>query len=112
MKSTRSRLAVALQMFLLLTAGSAYATDFYNGANHAAPLNLRMPPLDKVMQRGDLLAEMGDDPVAIVVEPPLLPMTSDADAPLGIVDSLRWSADHPTQAWRLLLPANDVYPYD
>jgi hypothetical protein len=67
------------------------------------------------MPRSELLAEMGsaDDPVEVVAEPPLLPMTSDVDAPLGIVDSLRWSVDHPTQTWRLLLPANGVHdPYN
>jgi hypothetical protein len=67
------------------------------------------------MPRSELLAEMGstDDAIEVVAEPPLLPMTSDVNAPLGIVDSLRWSVDHPTQAWRLLLPAGDVHdPYN
>jgi len=67
------------------------------------------------MPRSELLAEMSspDEPIEVVAVPPLLPMTSDADAPLGIVDSLGWSVDHPTQAWRLLLPANNVHdPYE
>jgi hypothetical protein len=115
MSFTRWRMAAALQICLLVTAGSVCATDSSNRTTRSAPLDLRVPPLDKVMTRGDLLAEMGsgDDPIEVVVEPPLLLMTSDADAPLGIVDSLRWSADHPAQAWRLLLPANNVHdPYN
>src|ERR1700733_10069719 len=104
MSSIRWRMAAALQICLLLTAGTAYATDSSNSAIRSAPLrsaplNLRVPPLDKVMARGDLLAEVGsgDDPIGVVGEPPLLPMASDGNAPLGFVDSLRWLADHPTQ---------------
>jgi hypothetical protein len=110
MKSTVWRLALAGS--LLVTAGSVLAAE---SSGRPAPLDLRAPALDRVMPRSELLAEMGstDDAIEVVAEPPLLPMTSDVNAPLGIVDSLRWSVDHPTQAWRLLLPAGDVHdPYN
>ena len=110
MKSSYWRLAFA--GYLLVLAGSVHAAD---PLSRPTPLDLRPPPLDRIMSRGELLADIvpGEEPIEVVAEPPLLPMTSDADAPLGIVDSLGWSVDHPTQAWRLLLPANDVRdPYN
>ena len=115
MKFTCWRSAIALQICLLVAAGSVHAAGSSDTTGRSAPLDLRVPSLERVMPRSELLAEMSlpDEPIEVVAEPPLLPMTSDADAPLGIVDSLAWTVDHPTQAWRLLLPANNVYdPYD
>jgi hypothetical protein len=73
-------------------------------------LDLRVPDLRRVMSRSQLLAEMGsssdeDELIEVVAAPALVPMSFDAQAPLGIIDSLRWSVDHPTQVWRVLLPA-------
>jgi hypothetical protein len=73
-------------------------------------LDLRVPDLRRVMSRSQLLAEMGspsdeEELIEIVAAPALAPMSFDAQAPLGIIDSLRWSVDHPTQVWRVLLPA-------
>jgi hypothetical protein len=74
-------------------------------------LDLTVPPLWRVMSHSQLLAAMGttsDDVIEVVAEPALVPMGMDVQAPLGIVDSLHWSAGHPTQAWRILLPAADA----
>jgi hypothetical protein len=62
------------------------------------------------MPHSEILAEMGsgsddEESIEVVAAPALVPMSFDAEAPLGIVDSLHWSVDHPTQAWRILLPA-------
>jgi hypothetical protein len=61
------------------------------------------------MSHRELLAEMGtnsdEESIEVVAAPTLVPMSFDAEAPLGIVDSLRWSIDHPTQMWRIVLPA-------
>jgi hypothetical protein len=62
------------------------------------------------MSHSQLLADMGptsvdEESIEVVAAPPLVPMSFDAQAPLGIVDSLHWAIDHPTQAWRILLPA-------
>jgi hypothetical protein len=111
---------------LCLVIVSAHATDSpdmaaarHANADHSrAPANiprtsldLTVPPLWRVMSHGQLLAAMGstsDDVVEVVAEPALVPMSTEVQAPLGIVDSLRWSAGHPTQAWRILLPAADA----
>jgi hypothetical protein len=76
-----------------------------------APLDLRVPKLRQVMTHSELLADMGsnsgdEESIEIVAAPALVPMNFDSQAPLGIVDSFRWSVDHPTQIWRILLPAN------
>jgi hypothetical protein len=103
---------------LCLASVSAYATDSSDlaAARHGrvpantprTSLDLTMPPLSRVMSHSQLLAAMGstsDDEIEVVAEPALVLMSTDVQAPLGIVDSLRWSAGHPTQAWRILLPA-------
>jgi hypothetical protein len=63
------------------------------------------------MTYSELLADMGPNPgdeesIEIIAAPTLVPMSFDSEAPLGIVDSLHWSVGHPTQVWRILLPAN------
>jgi len=78
----------------------------------AAParLDLRVPDLQHVMPHGVLLGEIGsaseDDaqPVEIAAVPELMPMISEQAAPLGLIAAFAWSVDHPTQAWRILLP--------
>jgi hypothetical protein len=45
-----------------------------------------------------------NEAIKIVAAYEPMPMTS-AEIPLGIVGSLQWSVDHPTQSWRLLLPS-------
>jgi hypothetical protein len=74
-------------------------------------LNLRTPPLTRVMSHSQLLAAMGnpaddEESIKVVASPELVPMSSETEAPLGIIDSLRWSVDHPAQAWRVVLPAS------
>jgi hypothetical protein len=94
------------------------AADRTTTANHSpgllntprTPLDLRVPPLRRVMSHSQLLAEMGpsfedEESIEVVAAPALMPMSSDAQAPLGTIDSLHWSVEHPTQAWRILLPA-------
>lgn len=75
----------------------------------AAMLDLRVPELRHVMSHSELLADMGsnydEDAVEVIAAPPLVPLSFDFEVPLGIVDSLHWSVAHPTQAWRILLPA-------
>jgi hypothetical protein len=74
-----------------------------------APLDLRVPDLLRVMSRRQLEDRLTPDEngaIEVVAAPELMPMTSDSEAPLGIVGSLQWSLSHPTQAWRLLLPSN------
>lgn len=75
----------------------------------APALNLRVPELRRVMPHGELLADMNstddEDSIQVVAAPPLVPLSFDFEAPLGIVDSLQWSVSHPTQAWRIVLPA-------
>jgi hypothetical protein len=125
MKQSNWRAVSVLKVLipLCLVPVSSYATDSSDlaSARHAnadhgrvsanAPrtsLDLTMPPLWRVMSHSQLLAAMGnpsDDVIEVVAEPALVPMSTDVQAPLGIVDSLRWSAGHPTQAWRILLPA-------
>jgi hypothetical protein len=73
-------------------------------------MDLKAPPLSKVMSHSQLLAAMGtpsddEESIEVVAEPELMPMISDVQAPLGVVDALQWSVGHPTQAWRILLPA-------
>ena len=74
-----------------------------------APLDLKAPPLSHVMSHSQLLAAMGassdEEAIEVVAAPELMPMSSDVQAPLGVVDALQWSVYHPTQAWRILLPA-------
>jgi len=74
-------------------------------------LDLRMPELRRVMAPGAVLSADGwkpdelDQSVEIIAAPALVAMSSDAQAPLGLIASLQWSLDHPTQAWRILLPS-------
>jgi hypothetical protein len=126
MNFLRPRAISALQILIPLIAivsGSAYAADspditalHLTAVNAGTALNmprarldLRVPELRRVMSGSQLLAEMGAssedaESIQIVAEPVLVPMSFDAQAPLGIIDSLHWSVDHPTQAWRILLP--------
>jgi hypothetical protein len=53
-----------------------------------------------------LSAEAADQTVEIVAERALVLRSSDTQAPLGIIGSLQWSVDHPTQAFRILLPSS------
>jgi hypothetical protein len=75
----------------------------------AQALDLRIPELRRVMPHSELLADMSStddqDSIEVVAVPPLVPLSFDFEAPLGIVDSLQWSVHHPTQAWRIVLPA-------
>ena len=96
-------------------AAVGHKVDLVTPATHAVTarrtLDLRTPELRHVMAHSVLLSEIGsstgdeDRPVEIVAEPALMPMNSDLEAPLGLVGSLQWSVDHPTQAWRLVLPS-------
>jgi hypothetical protein len=73
-----------------------------------APLDLRVPSLQRVMSRRQLEeASTADESEAIrvVAASELMPMTSDSEVPLGIVGSLQWTVNHPTQSWRLLFPS-------
>src|ERR1700683_3295496 len=96
-----SRCVSALQVCLLAASGAAFSAESSTTTSRAALLNLRAPPIEQVMPRDELLAEIGasNEPVEIVVQSPLLPMTSDSDPPLGIVDSGSWSVTHPTPDW-------------
>lgn len=125
MKQSNRRGVSPLKVLILLclVSVSSYAADSSGlpAARHASAdhgrmpanasrtsLDLTMPPLWRVMSHSQLLAAMGstsDDVIEVVAEPALVPMSTDVQAPLGIVDSLRWSAGHPTQAWRILMPA-------
>jgi hypothetical protein len=122
MNANRRHAIYALQILVpLLCAafGTASAADapgtpaahLATSAGHLprAPLDLRVPDLRRVMSHRELLAEMGtnsdEESIEVVAAPTLVPMSFDAEAPLGIVDSLRWSIDHPTQMWRIVLPA-------
>jgi hypothetical protein len=80
----------------------------------AAPqrkLDLRPPELRRVMAHSVLLSEIESSTedegrsVQVVAEPALMPMSFDSQAPLGLIGSLQWSVNHPTQAWRLILPS-------
>jgi hypothetical protein len=75
----------------------------------APALDLRVPELRRVMPHSELLADMSsiddEDSIEVVAMPPLVPLSFDFEAPLGIVDSLQWSVNHPAQAWRIVLPA-------
>ena len=91
-----------------LAGAAAYAADApaVTAAPHAprAPLDLRVPKLRQVMTHSELLADMGsnsgdEESIEVVAAPAPVPMSFDSQAPLGIVDSLRWSIDHPTQVW-------------
>jgi hypothetical protein len=112
----------ALKVFIpscALAFGTAHAGDasdvvlagspaYSNAAKK--PLDLKAPELQRVMSHRRLLAALAttaedESLVEIVAAPALVPMSSDAEAPLGIIGSLQWSADHPTQAWRILLPS-------
>jgi hypothetical protein len=108
-----SRCVSALQVCLLVASAAAFSAGSPTTTSRPALLDLRAPPIEQVMSRNELdelLAEIGpsNEPVEIVVQSPLLPMISDSDPPLGIVDSVSWSFNHPSQAWRLFLPANSV----
>jgi hypothetical protein len=79
------------------------------GAVVRRPLDLRLPALRNVTAHGvlaGLSVEDEDETVEIVAEPALVLMSSDTQAPLGIISSLQWSVNHPTQAFRILLPAS------
>jgi hypothetical protein len=129
MNQTNRRAVSVLQILIpswVLWWASANATDFpgsvpVTAAHHdhslvsapRKPLDLRAPPLLQVMSHSELLDAIGttsdqEESVEIVAEPQLLPMSSDADAPLGIVDAVHWSIDHPSQTWRVLLPATSA----
>ena len=122
MDTNRRHALSALRMLLPLFSlvfGTALAVEPPDAASarlaHAvtqptrAPLDLRVPDLRRVMSHRELLAEMGsnsdqEESIEVVAAPALVPMSFDADAPLGIIDSVRWSVDHLTQTWRILLP--------
>ena len=98
-------------------SGIAHFAAVYDGTitsgTRRVPLNLRVPPLQRVMSQNQLLAEIDSssdeaESIEVLAGPELLPMASDAQAPLGIIDSLRWSKDHPKQVWRILLPATNA----
>ena len=119
-RSTRSALRILIPLCSVICA-TAYATGSPAvGAPPAAsatvqapraPLDLRVPKLRQVMTHSELLADLGpnsgdEESIEVIAAPALVPMSFDSQAPLGIVDSVRWSVDHPTQVWRILLPAN------
>ena len=125
MNLLRPRATAALQILIPMIAtvsAAAYAADLPVTASRVAAVNvsadlsaararldLRVPELRRVMSGPQLLAEMGAssedvESIQVVAAPALVPMSFDAEAPLGIIDSLHWSVDHPTQAWRILLP--------
>jgi|HubBroStandDraft_4_1064222.scaffolds.fasta_scaffold845104_1 hypothetical protein len=118
MEATRRSAMRALQILIPLCSvvcATAHAADAPAAvvAPRAAraPLDLRVPKLRQVMTHSELLADMGsnsgdEESIEVVAAPALVPMSFDSQAPLGIVDSVRWSIDHPTQVWRVLLPAN------
>jgi hypothetical protein len=113
----------ALTPLLVLGLSTAYASaphllPRYNPARvenrlaqsrpSRAPLDLRVPSLQRVMSRRQLEEPSTadeDEAIKVVAAPELMPMTSDSEVPLGIVGSLQWSVNHPTQSWRLLLPS-------
>jgi hypothetical protein len=112
----------ALTPLLALVLGTAYASVpqlmpgyVFAGVDNRlarsrpprAPLDLRVPSLQRVMSRRQLEETSTADEneaIRIVAAYEPMPMTS-AEIPLGIVGSLQWSVDHPTQSWRLLLPS-------
>jgi hypothetical protein len=122
MNSSRRRTASTVKRLILLCCGVigvAYAVDapvtpplVAAASRVVRPLDLRVPELRRVMPPSELLADMNsnydEDSIEVVAAPPLVPLSFDTQVPLGIVDSLHWSVDHPTQAWRLVLPATDM----
>jgi hypothetical protein len=72
-------------------------------------LDLRVPELRRVLPHSELLTDVGstddENSIEVVAVPPLVPLSFEFEAPLGIVDSIQWSINHPTQAWRVVLPA-------
>jgi hypothetical protein len=108
MKPTSWRFAILPAC--LLAAGTSFCAESPAPPSRAPLLDLRAPPIAQVMPPDELLAEIGtsDEAIEVVADPVLLPMAFDANPPLGIVDSVSWTVDHPTQAWRLFLPANGV----
>jgi hypothetical protein len=120
--SSRRRAVSTLQLLMPLCCGVfgvAHGVDL-PAAPPAVPaasrpatgLDLRVPELRRVMPPSELLADMGsiynEDPIEVIAAPPLVPLSSDTEVPLGIVDSLHWSVGHPTQAWRVVLPATPM----
>ncbi len=119
MNSSRRRTVSTLKLLLPLccgVVGVAYGVDLpvappvvAAGSRSATALNLRVPELRRVMTQSELLADMGsnydEDSIEVIAAPPLVPLSFDTQAPLGIVDAVHWSVDHPTQAWRIVLPA-------
>jgi hypothetical protein len=97
-------LPLALRVSLVTPATNGAATRWQQ-------LDLRPPALPRVLAHSVLLTEIGANPaeeaqsVKIVAEPALVPMRSNAHAPMGLIGSLQWSVDHPTHAWHILLPS-------
>jgi|ERR1700722_6770167 hypothetical protein len=122
MNSSRGRAASTLKLLIALCGGVfgvAHGVDLpvappavAAASRPAKALDLRVPELRRVMPPKELLADMGsnydEDSIEVIAAPPLVPLSFDTQVPLGIVDSLHWSADHPTQAWRIVLPATAV----
>jgi hypothetical protein len=121
MNSSRRYTVSTLKILMPLcwsVIGVAYGVESPDAPAVAAPsskttLDLRAPTLRQVIPHSELLAEMGsnyvdDDSIEVIAAPPLVPLSFDFQVPLGIVDSLHWSVNHPTQAWRVVLPATDV----
>jgi hypothetical protein len=89
-------------------ASSPVDSTFAQSRRLRAPLDLRVPSLERVMSRRQLAEEPiadEDEAIKVVAAPELAPMSSDSQVPLGLVGSLQWSVEHPTQSWRLLMPA-------
>lgn len=119
MNSSRRCAASTLKLLIVLccsVVGVAYGVDLpvappvvAPGSRSATALNLRVPELRQIMPQSELLADMGstydEDSIDVIAAPPLVPLSLDTQVPLGIVDSLHWSVEHPTQAWRIVLPA-------
>jgi hypothetical protein len=116
MNSRRRRIVSTFLIPLCCGIGVAYGVGLPDAPKIPAadskpttPLDLRVPQLRYVMSHSELLADMGpnddDDSIEVIAAPPLVPLSFDFEVPLGIVDSLHWSVDHPTQAWRIVLPA-------
>ena len=121
MNSSRRHTVSTLKVLLPLCCGvaAAYGVDLpvappavAAGSRSPTALNLRVPELRRVMPHSELLADMGsnydEDSIEVIAAPPLVPLSFDTQVPLGIVDSLHWSVDHPTQAWRIVLPAAEL----
>jgi hypothetical protein len=99
-----------------LDTGVAHnATQAARPARAAAPrrpLDLRVPHLRNVGSNSVLLGMIGlsaddeDQSVEIIAAPALVPMSSNTQAPLGIIGSLQWAIGHPALAFRIFLPSS------